>query len=447
MTLSRGRQLRRMVPSGLAAATLLGFSGAPRDVLAQSQLLGPEFQVNSYTQGDQSDPVVASRGGGDFVVVWRSAAQEGAAPGIYAQRFLSDGSASGGEFAVHSASAFDHYGPAAASAPSGSFVVAWSSVSESSSLPAILGRRFSAEGSPEGEAFAISVSTTGQPARVAIASDGLGGFIATWQDEEVLLRRFDVSGAPLSGEVQANSTTFDMQGDPAVAASASGEFVVVWESYGQDGSSYGVFGQRFDATGSAAGSEFQINSDTTSWQVTPAVAMAESGEFVVAWIRDHPGSGGSDVVMQRFDANAVPIGAETQVSGVSSGFKGRPSVAIEDSGGFVVGWDAPGIDGSSAAVVARRFDADGVPIADEFRVNTYTLAFQGAVKIARGANDSFVMTWNSDSGQDGSEAGVFAQRIALPPFVDGFESGDTCFWDARVGSGDACKQSPVASGP
>lgn len=444
MTLLDLKELRPDFPFSLAVVALLGFSGAPREALAQSQLLGPEFRVNSYTQGDQSDPAVASSIAGDFVVVWRSAVQVGTAPGIFGQRFLSDGSPSGGEFAVHSEPAFDQYGPAVASAPSGSFVVAWTAVAGSSSVPTVRGRRFDAGGTPEGAAFSINVSTTGQPGRVSVASDGLGRYFVAWQDEEILLRRFDVSGAPLSGEVQVNTTSFEMQGDPAVAADAAGDFVVAWESYGQDGSSYGVFGQRFDANGSASGSEFQVNTYTTSWQVTPAVAMAASGEFVIAWVRDHPGSGGSDIVMQRYDADAAPIGPETQVSGASSGFKGKPSVAMDETGGFSVGWDAPGVDGSSAAVLARRFDAQGVPITDEFRVNTYTPSFQGAAKIAPGTTGSFVATWHSDPDQDGSEAGVFAQRIAPPPFSDGFESGDTCFWNVRVGGADACKGSLIA---
>jgi hypothetical protein len=33
--------------------------------------------------------------------------------------------------------------------------------------------------------------------------------------------------------------------DPSVAADDAGDFVVVWTSSGQDGSNYGVFGQRY----------------------------------------------------------------------------------------------------------------------------------------------------------------------------------------------------------
>ena len=61
-----------------------------------------------------------------------------------------------------------------------------------------------------------------------------------------------------------NTYTTAMQNTPAVAVDGSGDFVVVWQSYGQDGKShYSVFGQRFNAAGTPASGEFQVNTYTT----------------------------------------------------------------------------------------------------------------------------------------------------------------------------------------
>ncbi len=38
---------------------------------------GPEFQVNTYTTGDQESPDVAMDGAGNFIVVWQSYGQDG----------------------------------------------------------------------------------------------------------------------------------------------------------------------------------------------------------------------------------------------------------------------------------------------------------------------------------------------------------------------------------
>ncbi len=65
--------------------------------------------------------------------------------------------------------------------------------------------------------------------------------------------------------------------------SDDGAFTVVWNSRGQDGSLDGVFGQQFDATGSPAGGEVQVNAYTTGYQSSPAVAANGAGETVAVW--------------------------------------------------------------------------------------------------------------------------------------------------------------------
>ena len=60
----------------------------------------------------------------------------------------------------------------------------------------------------------------------------------------------------------------------AVAAADDGSFVVAWSSSGQDGSSWGVYAQRFDAAGAKRGDEFRVNQSTGNSQWYPSVAFA-----------------------------------------------------------------------------------------------------------------------------------------------------------------------------
>ena len=60
-----------------------------------------------------------------------------------------------------------------------------------------------------------------------------------------------------------------------------GGSVVVWDSYWQDGSNRGVYGQRFDSNGSKAGSEFLINTYTDNDQYHSSVSSLADGGFVV----------------------------------------------------------------------------------------------------------------------------------------------------------------------
>ena len=51
------------------------------------------------------------------------------------------------------------------------------------------------------------------------------------------------------GEFRVNTYTTNYQDSARAAMEPDGDFVVVWESYTQDGSGFGVLGQRFDTSG------------------------------------------------------------------------------------------------------------------------------------------------------------------------------------------------------
>jgi len=51
-------------------------------------------------------------------------------------------------------------------------------------------------------------------------------------------------------------------------------------------------GQRYHSDGTALGGEFQLNTYTTGWQRSSAVAASSRGDFVVTWQSD--GSAGTD---------------------------------------------------------------------------------------------------------------------------------------------------------
>jgi hypothetical protein len=124
---------------------------------------------------------------------------------------------------------------------------------------------------------------------------------------------------PEGSEFQVNTYTTSSQSGPSVAADADGDFVVVWDSFGSSGSdssSRSVQGQRYDSAGGAVGSEFQVNTYTTGYQFSASVAADGDGDFVVAWTSE--GSSGSDsssrsVQGQRFSVEPEPLEVEIDV--------------------------------------------------------------------------------------------------------------------------------------
>ena len=57
----------------------------------------------------------------------------------------------------------------------------------------------------------------------------------------------------MGSEFRVNTYTSNDQLYSSVTALADGGFVVTWSSYGQDGSGYGIYGQRYAADGTPVG--------------------------------------------------------------------------------------------------------------------------------------------------------------------------------------------------
>ena len=251
--------------------------------------IGSEFLVNSYTTLNQRHPAIAAAAGGPFVVVWESY-QDGSGSGIFGRRFDSGGNPVGSEFQVNSSATAYQKLPKIATDAAGNFVVVWESDAQDLTSYGVFGRRFDSGGNPVGSDFQINSYLTGNQRDPAIATDAAGSFVVVWQSSVqdaggygIFGRRFDSAGGPLGSEFRINSHTTGDQSSPAIALDAGGNFVVAWSSYNQDGSGSGVFGHRFDPGGSPLGADFQINSYITGTQVSAEIATDASGSFVVVW--------------------------------------------------------------------------------------------------------------------------------------------------------------------
>jgi hypothetical protein len=404
----------------LTAIALLGC--VTSQLWGQAVPEGGEFQVNTYTSNNQGDPAVAMDGEGRFVAVWFSSDQDDDQTGIFGQRFDESGRYTGGEFQVNSFTSGSQFRPAVATDDLGGFMVVWESRDDQDgSGSGLFGQLFDSMGAPEGLEFPVNSYTTGAQLAASIAADPAGRFVIVWHgsgpgdDYGIFGQRFGTSGAPQGDEFLVNSTTTGTQLLPAVAADDSGGFVVVWTSSAQDGSGTGIFGQRFDSTGTAEGAELQVNTYTTGTQRNPTVATGPDGQFVVAWESKGPDGSGYAVSGQRFDSTGAAQGGEFQANAFSTGDQVRPAIATGPSGAFIVVWDSfnsvagPSQDGDANGVFGQSFDMDGLPLGGEFQVNTYTTGSQSSPTVARVAGAAVVL-WNS-LDQDGSGVGVFAQRF------------------------------------
>jgi hypothetical protein len=384
---------------------------------AQPVKLGVEFQVNVRTSADQEDPAVAIGSQGNFVVVWSSRYQDGFGTGVFGRRFSSSGTPLGVEFQVNVYTVDSQGEASVASEEDGDFVVAWRSDVQDGDEGGIFARRFNSAGVAQGGEIAVNVHTVSQQVEPLVAARN-GGFVVVWASYQqdgsafgTFGRRFDAAGVALGGEIRINEFTVNDQFQGGVGIADSGSFVVSWSSAGQDGYLSGVFARRFASDGSALGGEFQVNTSTSNYEGSDALAVAGSGEFVIAWTSSLMGTN-HRIFVRRFDPTGAALDAERQISvHDTQAFKVDPVVAIDDGGDFVVAWTSGGQDGDGSGVFARHLGRNGAPEGGEVQVSTFTVGNQGHPAVAMSGAGAFVVAWDSYL-QDGSDDGVFAQRFA-----------------------------------
>lgn len=201
---------------------------------------------------------------------------------------------------------------------------------------------FDADGTPIGSPVTVSNDSSHQTlenavlltnGNIAVAwrTDGSGGAI-----EDVHMRIMAPNGTAVISEQTVATTAPGSDSYPAIAALDGGGFVVTWSSQ-QDGSGYGVYGQRYDASGTAVGSSFLVNTTTSGSQVEATVTGLADGGFFVAWQSDNSANPG--IFGQRFDSQGNHVGTEMLV-GAGNGT--APGITQMANGDIVATWSQNG---------------------------------------------------------------------------------------------------------
>ncbi|WP_299752288.1 tandem-95 repeat protein [uncultured Tateyamaria sp.] len=406
--------------------------------------IGDEFWVSSDTSGYLGFPSITGLPDGGFVVSWHSfgpLTPGNTGPGVSLRRYDAAGAPGETQFIVGGQ-------PGVFSTPSitlladGGYAVSWGF--SAYSQRGVLLKRYDAAGVDvygDGVLFGVDLRTAGQEGYTqsiweygnpSIAALPSGGYVVAWESYEqdgdssgISLRRYDASGETAGSEVQVNTTTAGRQVSPSVTALPNGDYVVVWVSFGQDGDVGNIYLQRYDAEGVAVGGEIEVNSYTMGRQVLPSIAGLLDGGFVVSWVSDGQDGDADGIFMQRYNAEGVAVGDETQVNIYSAGNQSHPSVTALLDGGFVVSWQSDGQDGDGPGVFQKVFNADGSE-------RSYPVYVENAVAVAV-APGLVVMDVNSAdlAGATITVTDYVAGQDVLS-FVD--QGGITGAWDAAAGT-------------
>ena len=144
-----------------------------------------------------------------------------------------------------------------------------------------------------------------------------------------------------------------------------------------------------------ADDDFLVNSITAGGQNAPDVAALPNGGYVAVWSGPSVEDPGSSAIFARlFDADAVPLTNDFRVSGppVPSIHNSRPTVAVDDNGNFIVAWEHSIFSGD---IKGRWYDSSGEALGGEFFVNAYRNGIQRQVDVAASGNQQAAVVWES----------------------------------------------------
>lgn len=342
-----------------AWSTAVGNNLGLRFFAADGTPLGPELLVNEgFTDHRQDEPMLAMDAAGNLLVCWSDRkGYDGDGMGAFGRVYDSSGMPYGPPFVVNQGTAMSQWEPMPVALPSGGWLVAFNGKDDGEAYF----RRLAVDGTPLGGDVSINTYTNNAQvdAVCEVNVDGVvlaayvdfGAYVAPFTQTNIFVRRFHADGTALDAlEVLAHPEllAFD-QIDPRMAVNglsgAASRFWIVWQDGGNDGSGQGVFARLFGASGAPAGPVFQVNLTTAGDQLLPEVSCDHVGNAIVTWEDRSTGTG--RILARVFDADGVPTTGELLVSAPGAGDCGRPQVRLDPSGeAAVFAWDGPGLLGN-----------------------------------------------------------------------------------------------------
>lgn len=200
------------------------------------------------------------------------------------------------------------------------------------------------------------------------------------------ITEFQVSGV--------ESWEIDKPGGAVAGVFDDGSFLVVWDGYRTEDSDGGIFLRPFPADGSEPGEILTVNSSLPHQQSRPVLAVFEDGGFVIAWESDKEAFLHSDIRARRFSSGGVPLDEDFPVNTHATGYHGEPCLAGLPDGRFVVLWQTGEQDGDGAGIFGQMYGADGAPAGTEFQANADSNHHQSKPDVARFDDGRFLVVWS-----------------------------------------------------
>ncbi|MEX5565935.1 hypothetical protein SM764_21185, partial [Pseudophaeobacter sp. 1A16562] len=389
-----------------------------------------ELTQQTFLQNNASDPALSVTADGGRVLFFVQP-DAGDNYGIWAQRYDANGVETGAIYQINTVETDAQTQPEVTVLNDDRILVTWVS-GIANGIGEVRGRILDANGNLVlgSEDFLITpADTTANYARdqeVTALADG--GFVAVWSEshDDTSLRgiygqRFDSTGTPAGDDFRIRDPQFNGEGEAEVLALAGGGFVVTWSDgaglWGSDATG-GIFGQMYDAAGAPVGSEFHVNTTTDEEQEQSQMLALADGGFMVFWLHD---DNPQDLRFQRYDADGTTVGTERVLA---------TDVAVRHYQEAAGDWKVITLEGGGLAALWRTslssnefhvqsFDLDGTAITGVATINSRQGSFDNSTHytadIDQLPDGQLIVTWEYENSAGFGE--IYTQTIDAPPAV------------------------------
>jgi len=380
---------------------------------------GDVTDVNTSKAGIQTQPNLAPLASGNFIAVWESNGVDGTSLGIFGQVFAPDGSKVGGEIPLVPATSGRQLQPHVAGLKYGGFVLTWQSIASGSSDGDVVAQMFKANGAKNGAQIAVHLALAGNQAEPLICATADGGFIVVWSSSKpgtratsVIAKRFDSKGKPLNKGVQLSDPSASIRSQLAIAKlDGDAGYIVGWQSRSRADQFEGLFAKLMLKDGSLSDKAIVLVKRSAGPASQLALAPIHGGGFVAAWVGPRPGAPKRTNLYGAQYASNLSLLKSFAFSNEFIQNQFGPALVADPDGGFVLIWTKRSDFEYHTEVYLQRYNANHLPILGREEIYSF-FELISAQLLALNAN-SYVAALKSFTPLPAATGNIYLQRFGF----------------------------------
>lgn len=343
----------------------------------------------------QYSPSIAMDDNSNFVIAWNDSRNGNG--DIYFQQYNNNGTLKGVNSKVNNdVGNADQIAPTIVMDVNGNFVIVWEDYRNG--VSDIYFQRYNSNGAAQGTNTKANIETGDvYQYNPSAAMDNSGNFVIVWEDRrnnnlDIYFQRYNNVGTAQGVNTKANDDSGTaLQYIPSITMDGNGNFVVVW--YDKRNGNFDIYFQRYNSNGTANGLNTKVNDDNgTALQYSPSIAMDDNGNYVIVWYDFR--NANSDIYFQLYNSNGSLRGVNIKANTDAGTTKqNTPSVAMENSGNFVIVWVDYRYGTNNPDIIGQRFFADGSMNEGNYRIVADGPNYGEQLPVVAANSDKITFAW------------------------------------------------------